>query len=93
MVETGAERERAGRGAVVLSEEVHAALAEGRGVVALESTILCHGLPFPKSLETHRVAEAAVRREGAVPALVAVVDGAARAGLDEAATEALARAG
>jgi len=57
------------------------------------STILCHGLPYPKSLETHRAAEAAVRREGAVPALVAVVDGVSRAGLDEAATEALARAG
>ena len=93
MVGTEAERERAGRGAVVLSDEVREALAEGRGVVALESTILCHGLPYPKSLETHRAAEAAVRREGAVPALVAVVDGAPRAGLDEAATEALARAG
>ncbi len=92
---SGAEAEggSAGRGAVVLSDEVHAALAEGRGVVALESTILCHGLPYPKSLETHRAAEAAVRREGAVPALVAVVDGVPRAGLDEAATEALARAG
>ena len=54
---------------------VCAALANGGPVVALESTILCHGLPFPASLETHRAAEAAVRAEGAVPALVAVVGG------------------
>ncbi len=83
----------AGRGVVVLSEEVRAALVKGRAVVALESTILCHGLPYPKSLETHRAAEAAVRREGAVPALVAVLDGEPRAGFDDAAAEALARAG
>lgn len=90
-----AEREKgsAGKGGVVLSTEVREALAEGRGVVALESTILCHGLPFPDSLETHRAAEAAVRREGAVPALVAVVDGVPRAGFDDAGAEALARAG
>ncbi len=81
------------RGGVVLSDEVQAALAERRGVVALESTILCHGLPYPKSLETHRAAEAAVRREGAVPALVAVVDGVPRAGFDDAGAEELARAG
>jgi len=94
-VVSGAEagRGNAERDVVVRSDEVRAALAEGRGVVALESTILCHGLPFPKSLETHRAAEAAVRREGAVPALVAVVDGVPRAGLDDAAAEALARAG
>lgn len=93
MSEAGTGTERAGGPAVGLSEEVREALAEGRGVVALESTILCHGLPYPKSLETHRAAEAAVRREGAVPALVAVVDGVPRAGLDDAGAEALARDG
>jgi pseudouridine-5'-phosphate glycosidase len=72
---------------------VKAALAAARPVVALESTILCHGLPFPANLETHRAAEEAVRREGAVPALVAVVDGVARAGFTEPEAEALARAG
>jgi len=72
---------------------VEEALAGGRAVVALESTLLCHGLPFPESLETHAEAEAAIRREGAVPALVAVVDGVPRAGFDEAGAEALARAG
>lgn len=93
MSESGAGSVRPGEGGVVLSDEVRGALAEGRGVVALESTILCHGLPFPESLETHRAAEAAVRREGAVPALVAVVDGIPRAGFDGAGAEALARAG
>ncbi len=82
-----------GTGAVALSTEVREALAAGRGVVALESTILCHGLPFPESLDTHRDAEGAARREGAVPALVAVVDGVSRAGFDDAGAEALARAG
>jgi len=61
--------------------------------VALESTILCHGLPFPANLETHRAAEEAVRREGAVPALVSVVDGVPRAGFSPAEVESLARAG
>ena len=93
MSEAGRGPGGAGTAAVVLSDEVREALGAGRGVVALESTILCHGLPFPQSLETHRAAEAAVRREGAVPALVAVVDGVPRAGFDEAGAEALARAG
>jgi len=85
---------RAGCGArVVLSAEVARALESGRAVVALESTILCHGLPFPESLETHAAAEEAVRREGAVPALVAVVDGVPRAGFEPAEAEVLARAG
>ena len=84
----------AGRaGGVRLSAEVAAALSEGRPVVALESTILCHGLPFPTNVETHAAAEEAVRREGAVPALVAVVDGVPRAGFPLAEAEALARAG
>lgn len=78
---------------VALSDEVKAALAAARPVVALESTILCHGLPFPANLETHRAAEEAVRNEGAVPALVAVVDGVARAGFSGPEAESLARAG
>lgn len=78
---------------VVLSAEVEKALEEGRAVVALESTILCHGLPFPSSLETHLAAEEAIRGAGAVPALVAVVDGVPRAGFSSGGAEALARAG
>lgn len=78
---------------VRLSAEVERALGERHAVVALESTILCHGLPFPANLETHRAAEEAVRREGAVPALVSVVDGVPRAGFSPAEVESLALAG
>jgi pseudouridine-5'-phosphate glycosidase len=82
-----------GNARVALSAEVGRALDEGRAVVALESTILCHGLPFPENLDTQRAAEEAVRREGAVPALVAVVDGLPRAGFSPVDAESLARAG
>jgi len=64
------------------SEEVADALAENRAIVALESTIITHGMPFPRNLETARAAEAAIRTEGAVPATMAVMDGKIRAGLD-----------
>ena len=61
--------------------EVRAALAEGRPVVALESTLIAHGLPYPRNLETARAAEAAVRRAGAVPATIGVTGGQLRIGL------------
>ncbi|MDK9697928.1 MAG: pseudouridine-5'-phosphate glycosidase [Siculibacillus sp.] len=77
---------------LTLSPEVAAALAARRPVVALESTIVTHGLPFPQNLETARAVEAAVRDGGAVPATIAVLDGAVRIGLDEATLERLARA-
>ncbi len=72
--------------------EVAAALAEGAAVVALESTIVSHGLPWPRNLETARTLEAAVRAEGAVPATIAVLAGRLRIGLDPGQLEALARA-
>jgi pseudouridine-5'-phosphate glycosidase len=59
------------------------ALAAGRPVVALESTIVSHGLPRPDNLRVAREIEQAVRTAGAVPATIAVVDGAARIGLDD----------
>src|SRR5262249_56443596 len=62
-----------------------AALAAGRPVVGLESTLLAHGLPRPGNLEVASRIEAAVRAAGAVPATVAVLDGAVRIGLDGAA--------
>lgn len=68
---------------LVLSDEVSDAIASGRGVVALESTIISHGLPTETSARTARKIEAAVRRAGAVPATVAVVDGAVRVGLTD----------
>lgn len=63
--------------------EVAEALAAGRAVVALESTIVSHGLPRPDNLRIAREIEQAVRRGGAVPATIAVVEGRARIGLDE----------
>ncbi|MFF9084833.1 pseudouridine-5'-phosphate glycosidase [Streptomyces sp. NPDC014991] len=68
---------------LVVSEEVRGALDARRPVVALESTIIAHGLPRPRNLEVARELEEAVRREGAVPATVAVLDGQPRVGLDE----------
>jgi pseudouridine-5'-phosphate glycosidase len=58
-----------------ISDEVRDALAAARAVVALESSLIAHGLPAPHNLETARAAEAAVRAAGAVPATVAVADG------------------
>jgi len=66
-----------------VSAEVSDAIASGRGVVALESTLLSHGLPKASSAETARRVEDAVRSTGAVPATVAVLDGTAHVGLDE----------
>ncbi|MGW7436818.1 pseudouridine-5'-phosphate glycosidase [Streptomyces sp. NPDC054849] len=74
----------------VLSDEVRTALARGRPVVALESTIITHGLPRPRNLEVGLELEDLVRAEGAVPATIAVVDGVAYAGLDKAQLERIA---
>jgi pseudouridylate synthase len=74
-------------------EEVSEALASGRPVVALESTIISHGLPRPRNLGVAREIEAAVRSAGAVPATIALVGGEVRIGLDDAALEAIASSG
>jgi len=76
-----------------LSPEVDAALRAGRAVVALESTIVAHGMPYPQNLETARGVESLIREQGAVPATIAVIDGAIRVGLSDAELETLARAG
>lgn len=68
------------------------ALADGRPVVAMESTLISHGLPWPANLETARQAEAAVRAAGAVPATVAVVRGRPTLGLNASELEEFARA-
>jgi pseudouridine-5'-phosphate glycosidase len=75
---------------VVVHPEVADALRAGRGVVALESTLIAHGLPAPDNLRVAREAEAAVRAAGAVPATIAVLGGEVRVGLDDAALEAIA---
>src|SRR3954452_13045093 len=78
---------------LLVAPEVAAALAEGRPVVALESTLVSHGLPYPQNLEVAAASEAAVRESvGAVPATVAVRDGRLLVGLDGSALEALATA-
>ena len=74
------------------SPEVAAARAAGRPVVALESTIIAHGMPWPQNLETAREVEDVIRAEGAVPATIAVIGGRIRVGLDEAELRQLAQA-
>ena len=63
------------------SPDVAAALAEGRAIVALESTIITHGMPWPENVETARAVENAVQEAGAVPATIAILDGELRIGL------------
>jgi pseudouridine-5'-phosphate glycosidase len=70
---------------MLVHPEVVDAIAGGRGVVALESTIISHGLPRPDNLGIARQIEQVVRDNGAVPATIAVVDGVVRVGLDDAA--------
>ena len=77
---------------LVLAPEVAGALAAGRPVVALETTIISHGMPWPQNLETALAVEDVVRAAGAVPAAIAVIDGNLRVGLDRAALEQLAKA-
>lgn len=76
---------------VAFSAEVAAAKAHGMPVVALESTIITHGMPFPGNLEMARSVEAIIRAGGAVPATIAVIDGTLHIGLDDAELEALAQ--
>jgi pseudouridine-5'-phosphate glycosidase len=77
---------------LIFSDEVAAARAAGRPLVALESTIITHGMPAPVNLETARAVEADVRAGGAVPATIAVMGGYIRVGLTDAALEDLAAA-
>ena len=75
-----------------LSPAVAEALETGAPVVALESTIITHGMPWPQNLEMARKVEDTIRAEGAVPATIAVIDGALCVGLEDAQLEALAQA-
>ena len=76
---------------LVLSSEVAQARRQGTALVALESTIITHGMPWPQNCETALSVEAEIRAAGAVPATIAVLDGAIRIGLEPDALEALAR--
>jgi pseudouridine-5'-phosphate glycosidase len=75
---------------IELADEVAAALAGGGAVVALESTIIAHGLPRPDNARIAREIEAAVREHGAVPATIALLDGTVRVGLSDAQLDAVA---
>lgn len=77
---------------IVQSDEVRDAFASGKPVVALESTIITHGMPFPRNLETARQVEADIRSEGAVPATIALMDGKIHVGLSDEDLDRLARA-
>lgn len=77
---------------IQLSPEVAAAREQGRPVVALESTIIAHGMPWPQNLETAREVEDVIRAEGAVPATIAVIGGRIRIGLTNDELQQLAQA-
>ncbi|MGE5674749.1 MAG: pseudouridine-5'-phosphate glycosidase [Mycobacterium leprae] len=75
-----------------LTPEVRAALESGKPVVALESTIISHGMPYPENLTMAREVEAIIRAEGAVPATIAIMDGRCKVGLTDGELERLATA-
>lgn len=74
------------------SSEVRQAIVEHRPVVALESTIISHGMPYPQNVEMANKVESIIRREGAVPATIAIMDGEIRIGLEPKDLEFLAQA-
>ena len=76
-----------------LSREVREALEAGKPVVALESTIISHGMPYPQNVETARRVEQTIRDEGATPATIAVLGGRMKAGLSDEELEYLGKAG
>ena len=78
---------------IILTEEIKAAVTKRHPVVALESTIIAHGMPFPQNLEMARDVERIIRRNGAIPATIAVLDGELRAGLSDAELQHFARTG
>jgi pseudouridine-5'-phosphate glycosidase len=74
------------------SPEVEEARAAGTAIIALESTIITHGMPWPDNVDTARAVEAAIREEGAVPATIAVLEGVLHVGLTDADLDKLGRA-
>jgi len=73
-----------------ISDEIREALEQRRPVVALESTVIAHGLPYPTNLETARQMEATVRQRGAIPATIAILNGLLRVGMTDSELEHLA---
>ncbi|KAI3920456.1 hypothetical protein MKX01_000795 [Papaver californicum] len=87
------EKDGSNKGDVKISSEVFDALSNGRAVVALESTIISHGMPYPQNLQTAKEVEAIVRENGAVPATIAILDGVPCIGLSNEQLERLASLG
>ena len=77
---------------IIIQDEVRRALKEGKPVVALESTIISHGMPYPKNVETALAVEQIVRDNGATPATIAIVNGKCRVGLSKEEVEAFGNA-
>ena len=78
---------------IKISQEVKEALASGKGVVALESTIISHGMPYPQNVETALLVEEEVRKCGAVPATIAIINGMPTVGCSKEEIEHLGKAG
>lgn len=78
---------------LTIAEEVRVALADGRPVVALESTVIAHGLPYPTNIQAAQAMEDAIRSEGAVPATIGLLDGRIVAGLSPTQLERLGKPG
>ena len=76
-----------------ISPEVQQALADGKPVVALESPIISHGMPYPKNVETAMLVEKTIRENGAVPATIAIIGGRLKAGLSPEEIEYLGKSG
>ena len=76
---------------IVLSKEVQNANSENSPIVALESTIISHGMPYPENIKTAKEVENVVRQNGAVPATIAIINGECKIGLNDADFEALAK--
>jgi pseudouridine-5'-phosphate glycosidase len=68
---------------IILSEEVQTAKEQGKPIVALESTIISHGMPYPQNVKTAREVEQIIRDNGAVPATIAIIDGKIKIGLTD----------
>lgn len=78
---------------IELSQEVKLAKEKGKPIVALESTIISHGMPYPKNVETAKLVEKTVRNNGAVPATIAIIKGKLKVGLSEEEIEYLGQKG
>lgn len=76
---------------IIISEDVKNALKTHQKVVALESTIISHGLPYPDNIEVAKTLETIIRNEGAIPATIAIIHGEIKVGLDEKDLEILAK--